>query len=1075
MVRHSAASRAGQRILGGILLVLTCVFVALAQSNGSLGGTVVDATGGVVPGADVTGRNLQTGARAETRTNAEGIFRLPNLPIGWYEVSVSKPGFDRTVRSGLQVLTGQAMDLTLHLQVGQSNQSVEVSEPAPMVQVVDSEIQTTFDIRSTRDLPLNGRNPLQLVVLTPGAQLSTVGTAGNQQENSGVSVNGLRALDNNYELDGALYLNRQFNSAPILPNPDALEEFTVKSSNYNASESGAGATVQLSTRSGGNGFHGEAFEFLRNNDLDARNFFATSVTPFQRNQYGGTFGGPIARNRTFFFASYQGTRVSGGVNPAQATVPTALERTGDYSGSSKIVVNPGSGQPFAGNIVPQSAFDPLSTKLLQYVPQANAGNGQATETPNSRIDDDQFIARVDHVLTGRDHLTGRYSYDEYDYNRQTSQFATIYARNRFRTQNATASDTHTFGPRLVYVAQFGFTRDARTQTPTEPITLQALGQFVPEAIANAQPELRVNVNGYFNLFSGGGLGAQTGIYYYRNRIAWTRGRHFVQFGLDIERDTIYAYDTSFASGTTTFDGSRTASATIGNSGDAFADFLIGRPNDFSQSARTPQDLYETKWQPWIQDDWKALPHLTLNLGLRWEPWLPPINRLAPAEGFAAGVQSTVAPFAPKGLLFTGDPGLRTSIFPADWNNLAPRIGFAWDAGGAGHTVVRSAFGIFYRSIPLNLIRASDSASAFTSLSIDIANPASFSSPYTGYTNPFPFTEPALSSLATYRFVTPVVTSVLDPGTRTGYTEQWNFTVERQVRSGLALSIAYVGNHSVGIMSAWQANGAVYGPGATAANLQSRRLYAGLGALAVSSGWGYDKYHGLQLQVARRAGYGLSFIANYVYSKCMDNTTAQTLGADAGGGGEIHKFDRDADYSRCDFDGTHAANVSLVYELPRAGLRGLAAKVLNGWMVASIATVRSGIPFTVSSGRDNSLSGAPNNDTADQSTPNSRRPPGANPLAEWFNRAAFTLNAIGTFGSSGRNALTGPGTWNVDAALFKRTQLSEAAGLQIRFEAFNLFNHANFGAPVSTVTNPNFGVIITANDPRVLQFGAKLTF
>jgi hypothetical protein len=208
---------------------------------------------------------------------------------------------------------------------------------------------------------------------------------------------------------------------------------------------------------------------------------------------------------------------------------------------------------------------------------------------------------------------------------------------------------------------------------------------------------------------------------------------------------------------------------------------------------------------------------------------------------------------------------------------------------------------------------------------------------------------------------------------------------------------------------------------------------------------------------------------------MDNTTAQTLGADAGGGGEIHKFDRDADYSRCDFDGTHAANVSLVYELPRAGLRGLAAKVLNGWMVASIATVRSGIPFTVSSGRDNSLSGAPNNDTADQSTPNSRRPPGANPLAEWFNRAAFTLNAIGTFGSSGRNALTGPGTWNVDAALFKRTQLSEAAGLQIRFEAFNLFNHANFGAPVSTVTNPNFGVIITANDPRVLQFGAKLTF
>jgi hypothetical protein len=953
---------------------------------------------------------------------------------------------------------------------------VEVSEAAPIVQASDSELQTTFNRRNTRDLPLNGRNPLQLVALTPGAQLSAIGTAGNQQENSGVSVNGLRSLDNNYELDGAIYLNRQFNSAPVLPNPDALEEFTVKSSNYNASESGAGVTVQLSTRSGGNQFHGEGFEFVRNNRFDARNFFAPTVTPFKRNQYGGTLGGPVAKNETFFFVSYQGTRVAGGVNPAQATVPTAAERTGDYAGSAKVVIDPATGQPFAGNLNPQTAFDPLSVKLLQSVPLANAGNAQATETPNSGIKDDQFIARLDHSLGEHDHLTVRYSGDEYDYNRQTSQFAAIYARNFFRAQNAVASAMHTFGPRLIYLAQFGFTRDARTQIPTEPTTLQALGQAVPAAIAGAAPELRVNVNGYFNLFSGGGLGAQTNIYQFRNRLTWNRGKHFLQFGFDFERDTMYAYDTSFASGTTTFNGSRTASANVKNSGDAFADFLLGLPNDFSQSARTPQDLYETRWQAWVQDDWRILPRFTMNLGLRWEPWLPPINRLAPAEGFVAGVQSTVAPFAPKGLLFSGDPGLRASIFPADRNNMAPRVGFAWDADGRGNTIVRSAFGVFYRSVPLNLIRASDSASAFTSLNIDIVNPASFSRPYTGYASPFPFTEPALSSLGTYRFAAPVVTSVLDPGTRTGYTGQWNVTLERQFGSDLALSAAYVGNRSAGILSAWQANAAVYVPGATQTDLQARRRYPGLGALAVSSGWGFDKYHSLQVQVTRRAGRGLSLIANYAYSKCMDNTTAQTLGADAGGGAEIHKFDRNADYARCDFDTTHAVNVSAVYELPRAAfLGGVAGKLVNGWTFTSIFTARSGLPYTVYSGRDNSMTGAPNNDTADQLAAGNKRPAGVNPLKEWFNTAAFTLNAIGTFGTSGRNALTGPGLWTCDSALFKQTALTERLGLQLRMEAFNLFNHAGFGPPVATVTSPNFGVITTASDPRVLQFAAKLTF
>jgi hypothetical protein len=397
--------------------------------------------------------------------------------------------------------------------------------------------------------------------------------------------------------------------------------------------------------------------------------------------------------------------------------------------------------------------------------------------------------RIDRNFTEKDHFATRYSFDEYDYNRLTSAFATIYARNFFRDQNIVVSDTHTFSPALLFFGSFGYTRVARTQIPTEPTTLQDLGQKVPEAIANAHPELRVNLIGYVNLFSGGGLAARSRIFQYRGRFTWTHGGHFVQFGMDIERDRMFSTDTSFASGTTTFNGSRTSSASIRNSGDTFADFLIGLPNDFSQGGRTPQDFYETKRQPWIEDDWKIVPRLTLNLGLRWEPWLPPLDNLGPATAFVPGVHSTVAPDAPTGLLFSGDPGLRASIFPNDWNNLASRVGLAWDVTGTGRNVVRAAYGIFYRSIPLNLVRTANSGSAFRSLSTDIPNPPSFQDPYQNFPggNPFPFKPPANSALGAYHFVRPVVTSVMDPASDTGYTQQWNLTIERQIRPDLGVS------------------------------------------------------------------------------------------------------------------------------------------------------------------------------------------------------------------------------------------------------------------------------------------------
>jgi Carboxypeptidase regulatory-like domain len=335
-----------------------------AQSTALLTGTVVDPSGAVVPHAKVLCRNTETGQTSTATTNSQGLFRFPDLQIGSYEITISHPGFEELKRTGLQLLTGHSVDLRLQLSVGGTRQSVQVSGAAPVVQPTSSVMQTTIASRDMRDLPLNGRNPLQLVALTPGATLSSEGTEGNQGQNPGVSANGLPPVDNNYELDGVTYMNRNFSSPTRLPNPDALQEFTMKSSNFSASQGGPGATMLVSTRSGTNQFHGDAFEFLRNNVFDSRNFFSPDTSSFKRNQFGMTLGGPIQKDKTFIFGSYQGTREVGAGSSSITTVPSAAERNGDYSASPKIIVDPMTGLPFSDNVIPQDRIDPKAAQLF---------------------------------------------------------------------------------------------------------------------------------------------------------------------------------------------------------------------------------------------------------------------------------------------------------------------------------------------------------------------------------------------------------------------------------------------------------------------------------------------------------------------------------------------------------------------------------------------------------------------------------------------------------------------------------------------------------------------------------------
>lgn len=1054
-----------------MLFLSLSVEALLGQSTGRLSGSVVDPTDAVVPNAQVVCTNTQTHLKLQAVTNQSGIFQFPELPIGSYELTATASGFKTLVRGPIELLTGHVLDLKLPLQVGEAAQRAEVVGAAPLVEAASSEVQTTIDSRNMQDLPLNGRNALQLVVLTPGTLLTASGTIGGQQDNTGVTVNGLRATDNNFRLDGASYTNKHFDSAPTLPNPDTLGEFTVQSSNFSAREAGAGAVVQLSTRSGANDFHGSVFEFLRNDALDARNFFNAQKLAFKRNQYGGSFGGPIIHDRTFFFGSYQGSKQRGAPSPKTLIVPTAQQRTGDLSSLGKPIVDPQSGQPFPNAFIPASRIDPIASKLQALIPLPNNTGARLIVPPDANLNDDQFLVKVDHEFSARNHLSGRYFWDRYQFQRDIGSIPGIFASNLFNNQSALARDTFIATPSTIITSSISYSRNFRVQSVAAPVTVQELGAKVPLANDLARKELRVNINGYVNLFGGGPLELDPETYEGHVEVSHTQGKHLLQFGGGIERNHEYALDVSNGSGSWNFNGQRTSSPSVARSGDALADFQLGLSNVFTQLASTPQSILEMKYNLWLQDDWKVLPRLTLNLGLRWEPWLPASDDLGPIPGLLPGVHSTIAPDAPTGLVFSGDPGIPNSVMKKDYRGFAPRAGFGWDVAGNGKTVIRAAYGIFNRMPPLNTERFTSSTAAFRGLQVSVDAPPSFGDPFANFAggDPYPFKAVPVSQLGTFKFTRPVVSSVLDPAVHRSYTQSWNFTIERQLLSSLALSVAYVGNHSSKILAATEGNPAVYAPGATTANTNARRLYKDIGPTTVFAPFQDEHYHGLQIGVTKRAGHGLSLVSNYVWSKTIDNNSGGTIGSV----NVINALRLSGDRGVADFDVEHRANVALVYDLPKFTNSAAAGRLVNDWHVNSILTAQTGLPFSIKSGRDNSFSGV-NSDNADQ-IGDPARPSGANQLVQWFNIAAFAPNTIGTFGSSGRNAMRGPGLVSFDLSAFKRLKITERLVYELRGEFFNVLNHANFNNPTANLSNANFGKILSAGDPRVIQFAMKLTF
>jgi len=1060
-------------------LLLVPTTIVYGQATARLVGSVADPSGSHVPHATVIGLNVRTGVEYKASTNEDGLFRFPELPIGTYEVSVSSPGFRKLVQKGVELLTSQTVELLLRLELGQVNEAIEVSDATPLVQTAESAVQTSVDVRQMQELPLNGRNPLQLVVLTPGAQMTTLNVTTGQQDNDGVSVNGARATDNNFRLDGGNYTNTWFGSAPVLPNPDTLQEFTVQSSNYSARNSGGGALVELSTRSGSNQLHGTLFEFVRNEKLNASDFVANSRPPFKRNQFGGTVGGPIRRDRTFFFGSYQGTRERSSPSVNVLTPPTGAMRRGDFSEIRNVVVDPLNNTAFPGNRIPTTRLDPITLKIMDAgVPLAGPGVTRQLAVPSDADkNDDQYLIKIDHMITARSQLSARFFDDRYNFQRQNAGVVPgVFGDNVFRNQSVTVRYSNTFTPSLVFTALGTYSRFRRDQFPSTPITVREAGAKYPLGReAGVREGIRFNVAGYFNLFSGGALQQIPQLQDYRFSFFHNRGGHGLQFGSDIAFNNVYHLDVSNSEGQFQFNGRRTRLASISGSGIAMADALLGLPNTFTQNSGKSNRFHESRYHLWINDDWKVGRSLTLNLGLRWEPWLPPEDRDGKDRnrlvGFIPGFRSKVAPLAPVNLVFPGDADFPDSLLRKDWNNLAPRAGFAWDVWRDGRTVLRGGYGIFYKSDQVSLYAKATEVQPFSLLVSRSDAIPSIVNPYSDIAagSPYPFRAPA--SLADIRFTPPIAGFVTEPTARSGYMQNWNFAVQRALVKQTVLTVGYVGNHAVKLMSNRQVDPAIYGPGATANNTEQRRLYQGFGDLDLRSPFGFSNYHALQVEVRRRSHKGLTIWGNYVFGKSIDNES----NAVTNNGGVRNPLNPNLDRAPADNDLKHMANLTAVYELPRAGFSNAVLwGILNGWQTNGILTLRSGFPQSVLSGFDNSLS-ANGRDFADV-VGNPKRLAGVDPLVKWFNTAAFAQNAIGTFGNAGRNIIRGPSAFTVDVSLFKNFTAHESWKLQVRGEAFNVCNHGNLGDPTMTLSNANFGRILnTSTPPRVMQLALKLMF
>jgi hypothetical protein len=1087
-----------RRIIFAVCLTVLFVAGVYGQQAGQIVGVVTDNRGEAVPNVTVKVVEVGTGFTRTAVTNIGGQYVLPALRPTQYEITVEASGFRSFRRTGVELLANQSLTINIPLEVGAVTETVNVVGGAVQVDTTTSTLSEVVDRSRIVELPLNGRDAARLSTLVAGTAIVSVSTETGKSIPGGLrlSSNGSQARQVAFKLDGVSNTDFYFQENQTFPFPDALQEFSIQTSNYSAAQgNNAGAVVNVVTRSGTNDFHGGAFEFVRNRVFNARNFFARERDFLKRNQFGAFGGGPLllpgydGRNKTFFFLGWQGTRIRNRANDVTAFAPTAAQRNGDFSslliGTNKVYLRDplktgtcsATDQTacFPNNQIPVNRFDPASVNVLKFIPEVG-GDGRIVFGRNIAQELDQGVAKMDHKLTDKDQISGRYFIDHFrnaaiynDDNLLTYRGGSN--QSRVRTQNLALSWTRTISPTVLNEFSFGYNRiHSRRAPPTGTPGMKELGVRLPlyptlESIA------QIEAVGFFNIGDNLEAAFVRNGFEWSNRTSWVMGRHSLQFGGEIARYRVDIANEFRRAGHYVFRGNIT--------GNAIADFMLGRLDSFDQGTGEYKNNRATYTALFVQDDFKVAQRLTLNLGLRYEP-TPPWHEVRgriqyfTIENFRNGVKSPQFKNAPPGVLFRGDPGVPEDGALGDYNNVAGRFGFALDVFGDGKTSVRGGVGMFYDQHLLGEFNNGGVNAPPWSIRLSVTRPQGpFSDPYQGRTD-FNLITPASIGSPDAAFPRPVLLTTYDGKHTTPLTYNWNLTLEREIFSSWLARAAYVGSASNYGRVVKQLNPARPGTG----SIDSRRLFAPeIGNIDYFTEDRRSYYHSMQLSLNKRLSRGLTVLTNYTWSKSLGNYSGS-----AGEAVEVAPWNvPNADsfvYGPMDFDYRHRFVISWVWELPKAPTDNAFLKgLLHGWQANGIGQYQSGGAFTITSGRDNSQTGI-NRDRA-RFTGVSVDAPAGSDKTVWFNPAAFAVNEAGTFGTVGRGAFHGPSLFSWDMGFFKSFAITEQVNLQFRAEMFNIFNQVNFANPNTNVSGGGFGrITIThpnAGDPRIIQFGLKLVF
>ena len=1047
------------------LFMLATAVVFGQSTTGEIAGSVTDPSGAAVPGVQITFLNENTGEVKIVETGATGDYLATQLQVGSYMASVQSEGFRTVERPGIALSALQSLRVDFILELGQVTETVTITSQAPQVDTRSTQIGMTVDDRRIKDLPLNGRNPLDLVRLVPGVQrVSTTIRPSFGQQN--MNINGGRHFSVNYLLDGGSMSYFHRGQGLILPPPDAVQEFRVSTTGVTAEHGRGFSVISAVTRSGTNDFHGSVWHFLRNDALDARNFFSRTVPKLRFNQFGGTVGGPVIRDKSFFQFTYQGQRIR--EDRLRTAFPaTRDERAGIFTGASAIK-NADTGDPFPNNIVPANLLDPVAQFMLDGwvpFPEEHRGDGSFVTQVSQPSDDNQYLTRVDHNITDRNKINFRLFYDHNEGADplRNADFINYGPNPRFnRMQTYTLEDTHLITPTLVNTIRLTYTRfNYQESIPFDDDLADFGATHFNHAGGVVKSRPLVQITNRFRLGPGRHRQRLSQNYALSWNMSLVKGNHNMKWGLDTQRNQFLYRDNRATGSEWQFTGNRT--------GLPMADFITGKARRVRQASPIEFDHRYIQSGIFFQDSFKVHRNVTMTLGVRneffprWEEQQNQQTALVP------GAQSSFISDAPSGLIWLSD-----GDFPYQdaLMNIAPRFGVAWDLFGDGRTSLRTSYGISYDPLTAEMAGGVQALQPFGA-SVDINQPAALSAPFRGAFNPFPFVFDPSSP----NFVFPItIPKGFAPGLRNPYMQTYNLTIQQQVSDNLMVEVAYVGNLGRNLTYNREQNRAVYGEGATARNTDARRIHQGFGSIGQLNSGASSMYNSLQVQVQRRFSRGLTFQMAYTYGRALDEVLTSSAFATVTQNGLQNPNNRDAERGRGDFDIQQRMVSSFLYEIPSPNAAVL-RHILGGWELGSIFTLQEGRPFHVDAGRDRSLTAVRHDRSqivGDPHLPSDRTR--GEKIAQWFNKEAFALAAVGAYGNSGRNNLQGPGLINLDISLRKRFQIREGHSVDFRVDFFNLPNHPNFGTPRrGSATDRRLGRITGAGAGRIGQFSLKYSF